>query len=477
MKLLRAVSVVCLCLLAALSASAQTWTPVTSLPTFSPGTALMLTDGRVLVQDSDASDWWTLTPDLTGSYVNGTWTQVASLQSNYGPLYYASEVLPDGRVVVIGGEYNFGSGVWTTQGAIYQPTTNKWANLVAPTGWNTVGDAQSVILPNGTFMLANCCTSQEALLNAKTLKWTSTGTGKHDSNDEEGWTLLPNGQVLTVDANCGTCDYSEIYDPATGDWTAAGSTVVDLVDQGSHELGPAVLRPDGTVIYIGATGHNAVYNTVTSQWSAAADFPKNQQNQQLDVADGPAALLPDGNVLTFTSPGVYKTGGQFFEWDGTNWNPTVNVPNGPGDSSYYGRMLELPTGQILFTDGSSDVEIYTPTGAANPSWAPTITKFSKTLTHGKSSNLRGTQLNGLSQGAAYGDDAQMASNYPLVRITNTGTGHVFFARTYDFTMGVATGSAIAKTKFQVPAGIELGASQLEVVTNGIASNPVSVTIK
>ena len=76
-----------------------------------------------------------------------------------------------------------------------------------------------------------------------------------------------------------------------------------------------------------------------------------------------------------------------------------------------------------------------------------------------------------------GDDAQAASNYPLVRITNTATGHVFYARTHNHTsMGVATGSLIVTTHFDVPAGIELGASQLVVVANGIASNPVSVVI-
>jgi hypothetical protein len=92
--------------------------------------------------------------------------------------------------------------------------------------------------------------------------------------------------------------------------------------------------------------------------------------------------------------------------------------------------------------------------------------------------LSGLQFNGLSQAATYGDDAQAATNYPLVRITNTATGHVFYARTFNHSsMGVATGSTLVTTNFQVPPKIERGASQLEVVANGIPSNPVSVTIK
>jgi len=476
MKVLRAVTVTCVVLLGGLGiVSAQTWTPLTNQPTFSASNAYILTDGRVMVQDTGAPDWWALTPDASGSYRNGTWSQLASLPAGYAPLYYASAVLPDGRLAILGGEYNFGVADWTTLGAIYNPKTNKWKNLNHPAGWTTVGDAQSAILANGTMMVANCCTTEGALLNAKILTWTATGTGKADINDEEGWTLLPSGEVLTVDANSGNTN-SEIYSPGNGSWSSAGSTIVQLTDPGSHELGPAVLRPDGTVLYTGATGHNAVYNTVTGTWSKAPDFPK-VGLKQLDIADGPAALLPNGNVLCMTSPGVFKLDVHFFEWDGTSFTEVAKTPNSPSDTSYYGRMLVLPTGEILLTDGSSDVELYTSTGGPNPAWAPAITKVAKTLTHGKSATLKGTQLNGLSQGAAYGDDAQSASNYPLVRITNNATGHVFYARTFNHSsMGVATSSLIVATHFAVPAGIELGASQLEVVVNGIASNPVSVTI-
>jgi hypothetical protein len=53
------------------------------------------------------------------------------------------------------------------------------------------------------------------------------------------------------------------------------------------------------------------------------------------------------------------------------------------------------------------------------------------VTRGGSYVVSGHLFNGLSQGAAYGDDAQSATNYPLVRITNLGTGHVFYSRTHD----------------------------------------------
>ncbi len=57
--------------------------------------------------------------------------------------------------------------------------------------------------------------------------------------------------------------------------------------------------------------------------------------------------------------------------------------------------------------------------------------------------------------AAVNDELNAATNYPLVRITNTASGHVVYARTHNHSsMGVATGSAIVSTQFDVPAGTE-----------------------
>jgi hypothetical protein len=63
-----------------------------------------------------------------------------------------------------------------------------------------------------------------------------------------------------------------------------------------------------------------------------------------------------------------------------------------------------------------------------------------------------------------------------VRITNVATGHVFYSRTHDHTsMAVASSDEVA-TFFDVPANEEAGASTLEVVANGIASQPVNVSV-
>ena len=47
------------------------------------------------------------------------------------------------------------------------------------------------------------------------------------------------------------------------------------------------------------------------------------------------------------------------------------------------------------------------------------------------STANSSQLNGMSEGSSYGDDAEMQSNYPIVRLTGTtgtNSGKVYYAR-------------------------------------------------
>ncbi len=472
--------------------NAQSWQPLTHPASFNAGAMLLLTDGTVLVHSEQANpqNWYRLTPDHTGSYVNGTWTRIASMPSGYAPLYFGSAVLPDGRAVIEGGEYNNGNDAWTDQGAIYDPVANTWTSVAPPAGWSSVGDSPSAILPNGTYLQSDCCDTppKAALFDPSTLTWSATGSGKFDVYDEEGMTLLPNGNLLTVDAYVFQYDAtgmnSELYNSATGTWSSAGSTVVQLWDSGadcggsgSFEVGPAVLRPDGTVFATGANscaaGHSAIYNSSTRRWSAGPDFPNG-----LDIADGPAALEPDGKVIMMASPGIYNTPSTFLEWNGRSLSVISGPPNAAIDSSFYGHFLELPSGQLLFTDFSNDVEVFTPAGTYEAAWQPVITSTPKALYRGKGHTISGTQFNGLSQGAAYGDDFQDATNYPLVRLVNQSTGHVVYCRTHHHTsMGVATGSRIVSTTFDVPKTAERGASYLYVVVNGIPSPAVATIVR
>ena len=87
-------------------------------------------------------------------------------------------------------------------------------------------------------------------------------------------------------------------------------------------------------------------------------------------------------------------------------------------------------------------------------------------------------MNGLSQACAYGDDQQMATNYPLVRLKRVGGKNVHYCRTFDHsTMAVATGHAVHHTNFHVPAHIPPAHYELVVIANGIKSHPVKVHLK
>ena len=469
--------------------SAQSWQSLNNPAGFNAGAMLLLTDGSVLVhsEQNNSQNWYKFTPDINGSYVNGTWSQVATMPAGYAPLYFGSAVLPDGRVIVEGGEYNNLQAAWTNLGAVYDPVGNTWTSVAPPSGWHHIGDAPATVLANGTYMQSDCCGKVAALLDPVSLTWTPTGAGKFDVYDEEGFTLLPGGNVLTVDAYVFQYDASgtnsEIYNAGSGTWSSAGSTGVQLWDScggqngASYEVGPAVLRPDGTVFATGTNGcgngHTSIFDTKTGTWTPGPDF-----NGGYDVADGPAALEPSGNVVVMTSPGVFQHGAKFFEWDGSSLNSLPGPPSASSDSSFYGHFLVLPTGQLMFSDFSNDIEIYNPAGSANPAWAPAVTKSPKNVRAGGSYSLSGTLLNGMSQGAAYGDDYQSATNYPIIRIVNNTTGHVFYCRTHDRNnAGVATGSAVITTAFDVPANIESGASQLFVAANGIASAPVAVSVQ
>jgi hypothetical protein len=481
----------------------RTWRPASPAP-FSAAISLLLTDGTIMTQELDSEQWWRLTPDDLGSYEHGVWSRRASTPAGYSPLYSATSILPDGKVIVEGGEYNAGNTAFTTDGALYDPVADSWMRIHPPITWGTIGDAEGIVLPDGRFMLSNATTKDLALFDEATATWTETGSGKQDINDEESWTLLPDDTIITVDANnVARPRTSEIFSPQTLVWSAGGDTPIQISDldpdgSGSHEIGPEILRPDGTVLALGAKGQNLLYDSTSRVWSQTADLPM-VGGQQFDVADGPGALLPSGDVLVAASPGVFGNPTLFFEFDGTAFNMVDAPPNAPGNSSFNNFMLLLPTGELWLTDFSQDIELYTPASNIVQTAVPVITAVAPlteiaaagpsqpsgrvellpltTLSPGITYKITGTQLAGISMGAYYGDDYQSSTNYPLVRLTNEDSKHVVYCRTHHHgTRSIAPHLASA-AQFDVPTATERGRATLEVITNGIASPAVVVNVK
>jgi len=476
-----------------------TWTDVsTTLPfTNGPWNPKQLTDGSVLIEDycTSPEQWYKLTPDKKGAYTDGTWSAIATMPSGYSPLFFASQVLTDGRFIVNGGEYNDCSGDWTNLGALYDPVKNSWSSVSAPTGWRSIGDAQSVLLPDGSYMLADCCDDAQAIatISGTNVTWSTTGSGKSDENDEEGWTNLPGGDVFTVDVwkLDSTGDYYELYDPSTGTWTGQGYTPDVLTETSTRELGPGPLTPaygsSGTIIQFSANttkGVNDIYDVGNNTWTSGPVMT--YESKIYDCADAPAVTLPDGNVLVQASPGTFGTPSHFWEWTiskkgAVTATQVSDTTQAPSTSSFEGNLMMLPTGQAIWDnsqDTPNEVSIWTEKGKVNKKWLPVVSSVSTTLTVGSTGNaISGTNFNGFDLGGQYGDDAQEATNFPLVRITNTKTGDVCFGRSYDFsTMGVWT-SGSTSAEFDLPKTCATGASTLQVIVNGIASKGTAVTLK
>jgi hypothetical protein len=445
-----ALLVVCGCSLSGFAfAQVGTWSNLTNgAPVAS--TALLLTDGSVMVHGSQSTIWYRLKPDASGSYIKGTWTQLASMHDSR--LYYASVVLNDGRVFVGGGEY--GTGGSTVE--MYDPATNVWTQITSWTGGD-IGDSTAKVMPDGRVLLLPRFGGYW-IYNPNTDVWVH-GTSSKGSNDEQSVALMPNGSfVVPWDSG------SQIYNPSTDQWTGAGTPPNGLIGPGS-EIGPAVLLYDGRVFCLGASGHTDFYNTSTGAWTAGPDIPG-----LLACDDAPAAVMPNGRVLFGCDHNNFTGPTTIYEFDPTT-NTYTDTVNGTGNPVYVYRMLVLPTGQVLVSNGGS-IQIYTPAGSPSAAWQPTISSVSSNADG--SYTLTGTQLNGLTEGAYYGDDAQMSTNYPIVRLVNGN--NVYYTKSYNFsTMGLATGSTSVSTRFSV-SGIPNGSYSLYAVANGIASNAFTFNI-
>ena len=379
-----------------------TWTPLTNLPPSSVGLMLLSSDGTVMAHNNGGSAWYRLTPDSAGHYVNGTWTTLQPMHDTR--LYYASQVLKDGRVFVAGGEY--GTGYRT--GESYNPLTNKWTMAPPPATSQGFSDCDSTILPDGRVLIAPVSASpflSTIIWNPTTNTWT-TGPSVRGNQNEAAWVKLPDDSILTVDIGSTS---SERYIPASNMWIAGATVPVSLYDPYGFETGAAFLLPNGKVFFLGSLSHTAIYmpsgTNSPGSWIAGPDIPGPS-----GTPDAPAVMLSNGKILCAvsavpTSGTHFPSPTTFYEYDYvTNAFTAVPTPSGSAlnHASYSGTMLCLPDGTALYSDFNSRIYSYQPDGVPVASGKPVITTVTQNADG--TFHIVGTQLNGISEGSCYGDD-------------------------------------------------------------------------
>ncbi len=467
------------------------WIPLQTTAPAGIETMLLLPDGTVMAQDGGVN-WYRLTPGSGGGYTNGTWTMLSPMK--HSRLYFSSQVLSNGTVFVAGAEY----GTGTTNAELYHIATDSWSdvpiaagvittdNVVQKDGSNNRGfiDSGSFTLPDGTVMILPVrpgTSGYTAIYNPVANNVTQGPKLYSGGNEDEASTVkLADASILVVDSDGQT---AERFIPSLNRWIPDMAPPVQLFDQYGGESGAAFLLPNGKAFFIGSTPYTAIYTpgggTNQGTWQPGPNIPRG-----LGAPDAPAAMMVNGKVLCALSPTPFAQGTNinvftspisFYEYDYSVGTVGAFTPvPGPNDNNtnaptYWWRMLDLPDGTVLATDHHPQLYVYKPDSGPLAAGQPNVNGVGWNADG--TIHLSGTLFNGITQGAAYGDDAQMDSNYPLVRFSD-GAGDVYYGTTFGWSStGVQTGSQILTTAANLPWPVFSGpgAYSLQVVANGNAS--------
>ena len=241
------------------------FTPTGSMTTSDNGTATLLTDGRVLIVGNGATS-----PELydpaTGKFTS---TGVAAKDGNFA----TATRLADGRILFVGGNDNTTS---FASAQLYDPATGKFS----PTGSLITGRMghTATLLADGRVLIAGGSTFKYAANPMVAEMAYRPGTGGAGSI----------GKTMTGPAMLAS---AELYDPATGKFSATGSMTVG---RATHT---ATLLADGRVLMAGGGNEGSpagasaeLYDPKTGRFSRTGSMLVAQYGQN-------ATLLPDGRVL------------------------------------------------------------------------------------------------------------------------------------------------------------------------------------
>jgi hypothetical protein len=396
-------------------------------------------------------------------------------------------------------------------------------------GWAVLANGQ--ILNYDLFQSIATNTGYAEKYTPATGLWTGTspadGTAKGTlpllSDPQVGYELGPiirllDGRALVIGAN----QHTALYTPSSNTWEPGPDMRADLTGPGGTipnalfgaDDAAAGILPNGHVFLTADAGPNPIsLRARTRAGSASVSLPTTaglQSTWSVAEADGKNKTIPPGAVIysvdsptsitlgTFNSSGnlvtinaqktqgniglvlggVFSAPTQLFDFD-PNAGTMTPIPGPPGsflpsEGAYVTRMLVLPTGQLLLSDSSNQLYVYTADGSAPASLRPAISHVH--YTGDGVFTLTGTQLNGQSAGASYGDDDQMNENYPIVRLQDPAAGNVYYCRTMNWSSVSVGGNQPETVDFTLPSAVTPGSYELTVVGAGIASQAVQIRI-
>ncbi|KFE69701.1 kelch repeat-containing protein [Hyalangium minutum] len=284
------------------------------------------------------------------------WAATGSMAS---PRYqHTATLLPNGKVLNVGGRYNGGSTDIVAMAEVYDPATGTWSaagSLVAPRFQHT-----ATLLPNGKVLVAGGrgtgYLASAEVYDPVTGSWSAIASMASPRLLHTA-TLLPNGKVLVAGGYTGSSytASAEVYDPATGTWSATGSMVAP------RYVHTATLLSNGKVLVAGGYNSSSTYLRTAEVYDPATGFWSAVGSMSTYRGFHPATLLANGKVLVSggnrSSTDSSATADLYDPATGT-WSVTgsmVSIRSGH-------PAVLLPNGKVLVAGGSgtSTVESYNP---------------------------------------------------------------------------------------------------------------------
>ncbi|MCJ7709963.1 MAG: hypothetical protein MUQ32_03950 [Chloroflexi bacterium] len=258
-------------------------------------TATLLPDGRVLVAGSYVNSSDPLASAELYDPGTGRWAATGSMNRGRGG--HAATLLLDGRVLVVGGgaeDTQMEGGPRSATAELYDPRTGAWTatgNMI-----EARTEFTATLMPDGRVLVAGGDGSFTAaeLYDPVTGRWTATGSMAEGRIGHTA-TLLSDGSVLVTggcacsDPGAGERATAELYDPGSGKWIPSGSMGTARI------FHTATLLTDGTVLVVDDGLHDRpasaeLYDPLNGRWIVTP-------SPTVPRVGYTATLLLDGMVL------------------------------------------------------------------------------------------------------------------------------------------------------------------------------------